>query len=123
MKSFKIMHKNTNHKNKRKGFTLIEMLVVIGIIAMIAAFVAPSIQRARTKSQTTAITANLKVLADAADQYFLDNGGTEVNVADLVGVNAYIKTAPSAVAGETYPTKITVGTPISTGGTVVTYPY
>ena len=123
MKSLKIMHKNTNYKNKRKGFTLIEILVVVGIIAIIAGLVAPSIQRARTKSQTTAITANLKVLADAADQYLLENGGNSVDVADLVGVNAYIKTAPTPVAGETYPTTITVGTPISTTGTVVTYPF
>jgi len=46
-------------KTSGKGFTLIEMLVIIAIIAMIAALLLPAISRAKAQSQRTACIGNL----------------------------------------------------------------
>jgi hypothetical protein len=63
------------------------------------------------------VTNNLRLLATAADQYFLDHGGTSVSLVDLVGTNStqYIKTFPT-VAGETYSPVIVKGQPVTAAG-------
>jgi len=105
-------------KNSKKGFTLVEIMIVVVIIGLLAAMAIPAFQKVRTTSQTKAITNNLRQLASAADQYFLENGATTVAQSDLVGTDKYVK-ALTAVAGESYPSTITQGTALeATGGTV-----
>ncbi|QXD23156.1 hypothetical protein F7C95_14630 [Opitutia bacterium ISCC 51] len=53
------------------------------------------------ESQRKAIQCNFRQIVSAADQYFLDNGLTEVHVEDLVGEDKYIQVVES-VAGESY---------------------
>jgi type IV pilus assembly protein PilA len=105
-----------NTKSK-KGFTLVEIMIVVVIIGLLAAMAIPAFQKVRTTSQTKAITNNLRQLASAADQYFLEYGVTTVAQTELVGTDKYVKTLDS-VANETYPTNIVQGTDLSaTGGT------
>jgi general secretion pathway protein G len=56
------------------GFTLVEMLVVLGIIALLMALVAPQVMKylGSAKSQTAA--AQLKNIESALELYYLDNG-------------------------------------------------
>jgi len=70
----------------------------------------PAFNRVRTTAQTNAITNNLRQIASAADQYFLDKGVTSVDVVNLLGTDAtdYIKSL-SIIAGETYPTVVNQG--------------
>ena len=104
-------------KNSKKGFTLVEIMIVVVIIGLLAAMAIPAFKKVRDNSQTKAITNNLRQLASAADQYFLENGATSVSTAELVGTDKYIKSVDQ-VAGETYVTPVTQGTAISaTGGT------
>ena len=49
-------------KNNRKGFTLIEMLVVIAIIAVLVAVVVPTVSNATKKAQAAADAANLRIV-------------------------------------------------------------
>ena len=104
-------------KNSKKGFTLVEIMIVVVIIGLLAAMAIPAFKKVRDTSQKKAITNNLRQLASAADQYFLENGVTTVTSANLVGTDKFVKSV-DAVAGETYPTSIDQGTAISaTGGT------
>ena len=104
-------------KNVRsnKGFTLVEIMIVVVIIGLLAAMAIPAFQKVRTASQDKAVTNNIRQLGAAADQYFLENGVSTAGVTSLVGSSAYIK-ALTTVANETYPQSYTQGTPISVSG-------
>lgn len=54
-----------------------------------------------TVSKEKAVTNNLRQIASAADQYFLEEGKTEVNIEDLVGPDKYLRKL-EPVAGESY---------------------
>jgi type IV pilus assembly protein PilA len=98
-----------------KGFTLVEIMIMVVIICLLAAMTIPAFQKVRETSQEKAIRKNLRELAEAAEQYFIANGVTTVSQSDLVGADAYMESL-DAVAGETYPATITKGTDIAVTG-------
>lgn len=100
-----------NTKSK-KGFTLVEIMIVVVIIGLLAAMAIPAFQKVRETSQTKAITNNLRQLASGADQYFIENGVTTIGQAALIGTDKYVKTL-DPVAGETYPATVTQGTDLA----------
>ncbi|HMK61849.1 MAG TPA: type II secretion system major pseudopilin GspG [Dissulfurispiraceae bacterium] len=57
-----------------KGFTLVELLVVMAIIALILALVGPNIFSKLGKSKTSAAKAQIELYGQALDQYRLDIG-------------------------------------------------
>jgi prepilin-type N-terminal cleavage/methylation domain-containing protein/prepilin-type processing-associated H-X9-DG protein len=57
----------------RRGFTLVELLVVIGIIAMLIAILMPMMAKARLASQSVVCRANLKQISVALYSYGIDN--------------------------------------------------
>ena len=60
---------------KKKGFTLIELMIVIAIIAILAAILVPNFLRARAQGQYTGCQANCKNLGTALEMYSTDNAG------------------------------------------------
>lgn len=60
------MIKNTNNKKKKKGFTLIELIIVIAIIAILAAFAIPKFGDVRKSASLKSDLANAKTIANAA---------------------------------------------------------
>jgi prepilin-type N-terminal cleavage/methylation domain-containing protein len=59
---------------RRRGFTLVELMVVIGIIALIAAAIAPIANRAYATAKRASLRADLEVIANAIDAYQNDYG-------------------------------------------------
>ena len=108
----------------KKGFTLVEIMIVVVIIGLLAAMAVPAFQKVRETSQEKAVLNNLRQLAAGADQHFLENGATSAALTDIVGADKYVK-ALNIVGGETYTFPITntqtqlTATPSS--GNAVTY--
>ncbi len=111
-------------KNSSKGFTLVEIMIVVVIIGLLAAMAIPAFQKVRQSSQDKAVLNNARQLSAGADQYFLENGVSTVASADLVGAAAYVK-AVNTVAGEAYPQHYTQGVAITissiAGSRTITY--
>ena len=59
--------------SRRSGFTLVEIMIVVAIIALLAAIAVPSFLRARKRSQATATLETLRMIDGAKDQYALEN--------------------------------------------------
>jgi prepilin-type N-terminal cleavage/methylation domain-containing protein len=60
-------------RGRIKAFTLVEILVVIGIIALLIGILVPTISKARESSRTAACLANLRQLTAAAYSYSVDH--------------------------------------------------
>lgn len=74
-------------KKIRKGFTLVELLIVIAILATLTATMMMSMQGATAKAKAATIAANLDLCRTAANIYYgasMDNGAISKDTADQV---------------------------------------
>ena len=86
-------------KNKKKGFTLLELLVVLAILAILIAIAIPVYKGQKEKAAITAHNANVRVLETAVESYRQDNSGNlPVDLEKLVP--DYIKSIPKVPASE-----------------------
>jgi prepilin-type N-terminal cleavage/methylation domain-containing protein len=94
-------------KNKRSnaGFTLVEIMIVVAIIAMISGFAIPYVLRARETSQRTRCIDNLRQIESAKQRWGLDNNkanGDWPDDAELFGADLYLKEKPLCPASGIY---------------------
>jgi len=102
-------------KNSAKGFTLVEIMIVVVIIGLLAAMAIPAFQKVRSASQDKTVLNNARQISAAADQYYLENGVSTVTLGSLIGTTNYVK-ALNLVANETYPSAYTQGVAITING-------
>ena len=77
-----------NIRKSRGGFTLVEIMIVVAIIALLAAIAVPGFLRSRKRSQATAILNDARIIDGAIDQYSIENnkkGSDTVTSAQLKG--------------------------------------
>lgn len=67
-----------------RGFSLIEMLLVLGIIAFIATMLATNIFKGQQTANVKAAQAGVRKVATAVDQFYLDSGTLPTKIDDLV---------------------------------------
>jgi len=81
---------------RERGFTLLEILIVVMIISILASILIPNFLRARTTAQVSASKGNLNEIATALESYYVDNQSypSDVTLSILV-TGAYIRALPS----------------------------
>ena len=79
-------------QTRRGGFTLVEIMIVVAIIALLAAIAVPNFLRARKRSQATRILEDLRMLDSATDQYAIENNKTTGMNPVFADLKNYLKT-------------------------------
>jgi general secretion pathway protein G len=85
-----------NHKSKmkdRRGYTLIEMMIVISIISILATMALPSFQKQLVRAKETNLRRSLFIMRDTIDQYFADHGRYPDSLQDLE-TGKYVRQIP-----------------------------
>jgi prepilin-type N-terminal cleavage/methylation domain-containing protein len=81
-----------NKLNKRRGgFTLVEIMIVVAIIALLAAIAVPGFLRARKRSQASRIINDLRLIDAAVDQYAIENNKATGYSVPIVEWTKYLK--------------------------------
>ena len=88
--------------NKEKGFSLLELLIVVAIILIIATIAIPSLMRSRQVAHETSAVANLKTLNTAQISYTTVSGGTYGNMSDLIGAALIDSRFSGTISGYRY---------------------
>jgi prepilin-type N-terminal cleavage/methylation domain-containing protein len=111
--------------NKKAGFTLVEIMIVVAIIGLLAAIAIPNFVKARESAQLNSIVNNLRIIEGAKDQWALEQkkgtGDTPDWTTGTAGIADYLKGATvKNVVGETYTinpvgTACTALTPVKLG--------
>jgi prepilin-type N-terminal cleavage/methylation domain-containing protein len=91
----------------QSGFTLVELLTVITIIAMLAGMISPSLQRVRAKAETTACQSNLRQIGTAVWLYVPDNGNKFPSINNPWGAQVFTNEGATNLLGALGPYGLT----------------
>ncbi len=78
-------------RKSRGGFTLVEIMIVVAIIALLAAIAVPGFLRARKRSQATSILNDARVIDGALDQYAIENNKKGSDTVTAQNIKAFFK--------------------------------
>jgi prepilin-type N-terminal cleavage/methylation domain-containing protein len=76
---------------KHAGFTLVEIMIVVAIIALLAAIAVPGFLRARKRSQASRILNDLRMIDAAVDQYAIETNRSSNNSVAVADWTNYLK--------------------------------
>ena len=90
---------------KRKGVTLIELLIVVLILAALSAIAIPRISQSATNAKAKACDTNINILNSSIELYNADEGAYPTNLTTITGNTTYFPDgAPTCpVTGDVYP--------------------
>jgi general secretion pathway protein G len=86
MRTTSKQQRRANSLTRDDGFTLLELLVVLGIIVLLATLVAPQVLRYLGKARTDAARAQISAISTALELYALDVGGYPAQQAGLAAL-------------------------------------
>ncbi|MGF1572694.1 MAG: prepilin-type N-terminal cleavage/methylation domain-containing protein [Sumerlaeia bacterium] len=104
-------------KRTAKGFTLVEIMIVVAIIGILIAIAVPGFIKARETSRRRACQENLTKIDGAIQQYILENNLQDLattitdgeledadltGAGELIGPNSYLKATPQCPSGGDY---------------------
>ena len=78
-------------QTRRGGFTLVEIMIVVAIIALLAAIAVPNFLRARKRSQATRVLEDLRLIDAAVDQYAIETNRSTGFQVPWNDVKSYLK--------------------------------
>ncbi|GAC1659421.1 MAG: hypothetical protein NVS4B13_04160 [Candidatus Elarobacter sp.] len=119
---------NTASREAERGFTLIELMIVVAIIAILAGILIPNFVNARSQAQTAACESNLRAIATALELYYADNqvyptaSGAAVQPALLTANRvSYLNNTPKDPAAQTATATYVLTTTQATNGNAAGY--
>ena len=81
----------TKLNRKHAGFTLVEIMIVVAIIALLAAIAVPGFLRARKRSQASKILNDLRMIDAAVDQYAIETNKKSNDTVAVSDWTNYVK--------------------------------
>ncbi|MBO6005188.1 MAG: prepilin-type N-terminal cleavage/methylation domain-containing protein [Verrucomicrobia bacterium] len=88
-------------RRSQRGFTLIEIMIVVAIIGMLMMIAVPNVVKARKSSQANACMANMKNIDSTIELYKMEQRANPSDLNALVSAG-YFKQVPTCPAGGTY---------------------
>ena len=93
-------------RRREKGFTLVEIMIVVMIIGILLAIAVPNFVRAKENSRAKSCCANLKQIDGATQQWAIENKKAGIDTPVQADIETYLKAYPLCPSGGAY----TIGT-------------
>lgn len=94
------MEKEKRTIKKRKGFMLLELIIVVAIIGILAAVAIPNLVGMTDEAKVAKIQSDLSTIGTAMEVYHVKKGGTyPTDLSVLAGDNGYLKEVPKPPTG------------------------
>jgi prepilin-type N-terminal cleavage/methylation domain-containing protein len=107
--------------NRTKGFTLVELMIVVALIGLVAAIAVPTFVTSRINSRKNTCIANLRQIENAKQVWANEgnkNGGSQASATDLFGPDKYLRAKPACPSGGQYSIEIVDEKPKCTYGPI-----